>query len=100
MNDQVVLKVFRGRSLYGLEILDELNLSLSQNMRLGNLYPILNRCEKEDLICSEWGEEPEDSGSARRKYYRITSRGLKELQSFGTTEFFDCGHSVAEAAGA
>jgi PadR family transcriptional regulator, regulatory protein PadR len=83
--DQDVLKAFRGRKLYGLEIMDELNLDLSQNLGLWRLYPILNRLEKEDLICSEWGEEVEDSGGARRKYYRITSRGLAELRSQNST---------------
>jgi PadR family transcriptional regulator, regulatory protein PadR len=86
--DQDVLKVFCGRKLYGLEIMDELNLALSQSMKLWRLYPILNRLEKEDLISSEWGEEVEDLGGARHKYYRITSRGLAELQlqSSTTTE--------------
>jgi PadR family transcriptional regulator, regulatory protein PadR len=98
MNDQDVLKVFRGRRLYGLEILDELSLSLSQNMRLWRLYPILNRLEKEDLISSEWGEEVEDSGGARRKYYRITSRGVTKLRSSTTTEFSECNSAVTEAA--
>lgn len=83
--DQDVLKVFRGRKLYGLEILEELNLALSQSMGLARLYPILNRLEKEDLIYSEWGEEVEDSGGARRKYYRITNRGLAELQLQSST---------------
>lgn len=88
LTDQDVLRVFRGRKLYGLQILDELNLASSQNMRLWRLDPILNRLEKEDLICCEWGEEIEDLGGARRKYYRITSRGLAELQlqSSTTTE--------------
>jgi DNA-binding PadR family transcriptional regulator len=56
LNDREVLKVFRGRKLYALEIIDELSLSLSRNIRLAKLYPILNRLQKEDLICSEWGE--------------------------------------------
>jgi DNA-binding PadR family transcriptional regulator len=98
MNEQDVLKVFRGRKLYGLEILDELNLLLSKNMRLWQLYPILNRLEKEDLISSEWEEELEDSGGARRKYYCITSRGIAQLQSCTKTESFECYSGVAEGA--
>jgi PadR family transcriptional regulator, regulatory protein PadR len=96
--EQDILKVFRGRKLYALEILDELNLLLSKNMRLWRLYPILKQLEKEDLISSEWGEESEDSDGARRKYYRITSRGIAELQSCTSTESFECDRAMDAAA--
>lgn len=43
----------------------------------GTLYPILHELERKELIESFWDIE----NGRRRKYYRITSKGLKELDS-------------------
>lgn len=44
----------------------------------GMLYPLLHRLERNGYIESSWGES--DTGR-RRKYYRLTDRGRKELAS-------------------
>jgi len=41
----------------------------------GTLYPILHDLEKNNFIESFWHIE----SSRRRKYYKITTKGLKEL---------------------
>jgi PadR family transcriptional regulator, regulatory protein PadR len=83
--DEDVLTVFGGRELYGLEILDELNLGRPIELGFGSLYPALNRLEKKGLIAWRWGDEEEVSGGARRKYYKMTSLGattLLEVQQY------------------
>ena len=83
--DQDILTVFGGRELYGLEILDEINLGRPLELGFGSLYPALNRLEKKGLISWRWGSESEASGGARRKYYKMTGLGastLREVQQY------------------
>jgi DNA-binding PadR family transcriptional regulator len=78
--DQDILTVFGGRELYGLEVLDELNLDRPTKLSFGSLYPALNRLEKKGFISWRWGDEQEVSGGARRKYYKMTALGATALQ--------------------
>ena len=82
-NDQDVLTVLSGRGeVYGLEILDQLNLDRPGGpMRFGSLYPVLNRLEKKKLVTWRWGDETEETGGARRKYYKITALGSRSLRA-------------------
>ena len=83
--DEDVLTAMLGRELYGLEILDELNLGRSMSLSFRSLYPALNRLEKKGLISWRWGDEQEGSGGARRKYYKVTGLGaeaLREVQAY------------------
>ena len=78
--DQDILTVFGGRELYGLEVLDELNLDRGTKLSFGSLYPALSRLEKKGFISWRWGDEQEVSGGARRKYYKMTGLGATVLQ--------------------
>lgn len=78
--DEDVLTALLGRELYGLEILDELNLDRPILLRFGSLYPALNRLEKKGLISWRWGDVQEGSGGARRKYYKVNGVGANALQ--------------------
>jgi PadR family transcriptional regulator, regulatory protein PadR len=88
--DEDILTVLIGeRELYGLEILDNLNLDredkLGSKLGFGSLYPALNRLEKKGFIQWRWGDETDDSGGARRKYYKMTGLGsdvLKSVQAY------------------
>lgn len=42
----------------------------------GMLYPVLHRLERNGLIEARWGKS--ETGR-RRKYYRLTDRGIQEL---------------------
>jgi PadR family transcriptional regulator PadR len=42
------------------------------------LYPVLHRLERNGLVASKWGES--ETGR-RRKYYRLTKEGRKELEA-------------------
>jgi DNA-binding PadR family transcriptional regulator len=44
---------------------------------VSSLYPILCRMEKRDWIRGRWVEKP---GQRRRRYYRLTRKGRKELR--------------------
>ena len=78
--DEDILTALLGRELYGLEILDQLNLDRPVTLKFGSLYPALNRLEKKGLVRWKWGDEEDESGGARRKYYRVTGLGAKVLR--------------------
>lgn len=84
--DEDVLTVLMGRELYGLEILDQLNLDRPNQLKFGSLYPALNRLDKKGLVEWKWGDQMDtSSGGARRKYYKVTGLGaisLKAVQKY------------------
>ena len=79
--DEDVLTALLGRELYGLEILDQLNLDRPSELKFGSLYPALNRLEKKGLVSWKWGDEVDESGGARRKYYKVTGLGARSLRA-------------------
>ena len=80
--DEDILTVLLSRELYGLEILDQLNLDRPiTELKFGSLYPALNRLEKKGLVNWRWGDEVDESGGARRKYYKVTGLGARSLQA-------------------
>jgi PadR family transcriptional regulator PadR len=44
----------------------------------GMLYPVLHRLERQGLVAAKWGAS--ETGR-RRKYYRITREGQKQLEA-------------------
>ncbi|WP_414756627.1 PadR family transcriptional regulator [Anabaena sp. CCY 9910] len=83
--DEDILTALLGRELYGLEILNLLNDERPIPIGFGSLYPALNRLEKKGLVSWHWGDEAEETGGARRKYYKVTALGvtaLKEVQEY------------------
>jgi PadR family transcriptional regulator, regulatory protein PadR len=79
--DEDVLTSLLGRELYGLEILDQLNPGRPIPLRFSSLYPALNRLEKKGMIAWRWGDEMDESGGARRKYYKVTGLGATTLNA-------------------
>ncbi len=82
----LVLALIEKKDMYGYQIIKELK-EKSENvfdLKEGSLYPVLHTLESEKLIFSYM----EDTGSARkRRYYKITQKGIKELES-KKEEFF------------
>lgn len=76
--DLLLLSLIANRDLYGYEIakvikrLGEDKYEMSE----GTLYPALKRLEKKHWIDSYWSE----TEAGRRKYYRLTDLGKKELE--------------------
>lgn len=75
--DLLLLSLIKQRDLYGYEI-TKLLKQLSDDhyeMSEGTLYPALKRLERKQWIESYWSE----TSSGRRKYYKLTDLGTKEL---------------------
>ncbi len=75
LNEVKILSVLMLGEAYGLEIIKQLNKLHEKTMYLGSLYTILSRLEKKGFVKSWWGEETDERGGNRRKYYRITGSG-------------------------
>lgn len=74
----LVLTLISRKDMYGYEIIKNLEI-MSKNIfkfKEGTLYPILHRLEKDGFIKSY--QSIADNGKTR-KYYQITSNGLKQL---------------------
>lgn len=73
----LILNTLKQQPLYGYGMIKAIEIK-SNGVFLfkeGTLYPILHDLEKKELIESFWDME----NGRRRKYYRITKKGLKEL---------------------
>jgi DNA-binding PadR family transcriptional regulator len=76
----MILSLIEKQPMYGYEMISAIEKESGGifAFKEGTLYPILHLLESDSLIASYWvGEE----GSRRRKYYKITERGKKQLVS-------------------
>src|SRR3984957_11805310 len=66
---------------HGFEILRRLTEAGCGALRLkeGSLYPALYRLEKAGLIASVWEDESAPRRGPRKRVYRLTSRGTRQL---------------------
>lgn len=76
--DILLLSLMNKRDMYGYEMVKELKENSEElySMSEGTLYPALKRLENKKFLESYWEES---ATGARRKYYRITKDGKKEL---------------------
>lgn len=76
--DILLLSQIAQRDTYGFEIIKNLELKSNNlySMSEGTLYPALQRLEQKKLLEAYWGDS--ETGG-RRKYYKITDQGKKEL---------------------
>jgi PadR family transcriptional regulator PadR len=77
--DQNILTALGEHELYGLELLECLNIDENLPLYFGSLYPLLNRLIKKKCISWRWGNEQEVTKGARRKYYKATEVGKLSL---------------------
>ncbi len=97
-NALLVLSVISKGDLYGYQIIRTV-ATLSEDvfqMNEGTLYPILHALEKNGFLESYWSEGSETS--RRRKYYRITEKGIKELEK-QEQEWKDYSSAVSKVLG-
>jgi len=76
----LVLSLLEHRQRHGYEI-GKLIEQLSQGQitfRIASLYPILCRLEDKGFITGKWIEK---SGERRRRYFRLTPKGMQFLAS-------------------
>ncbi len=76
----LILSILSRKESYGYEIIKSIkDLSDQQlDFKDGTMYPVLHKLEKKGFIDAFWKKS--DSGR-KRKYYKITDRGRKELVS-------------------
>lgn len=74
----LVLNVISKRDMYGYQIIKTIEKESEEVFSLneGTLYPILHSLESEKCLEAYWCE----AEGRKRKYYKITTKGLKELE--------------------
>ncbi len=80
--ETMVLSTLERGEAHGLEILRRLEEAGCGLLRLkeGSLYPALYRLEEAGKVEAEWETDPQGRRGARRRIYRLTPRGARELQ--------------------
>src|SRR5579864_2324789 len=78
--DMLVLKTLTRGRMHGYGIAQFIQQVSDEVLRVeeGSLYPALHRLELEGLVDSEWGQS---ENNRRAKYYCLTARGKKHLQT-------------------
>jgi DNA-binding PadR family transcriptional regulator len=76
--DLMVLSVLAEKSCYGYLIQQQVARASGGmvSLQAGTLYPLLHRLEADGLIRSQW----DDSTGRRRKWYRLTAAGRRQLR--------------------
>jgi len=89
----LILSVLADKPLYGYAITKDLSARSGGELKMtpGVLYPLLARLERSGLIASTWevirsDRRPEEidggddaEGGRRRKWYRLTAKGKRQL---------------------
>lgn len=78
--DTIILSLLHQRDMYGYELAKVVLEKSNDQFELkeGTLYLSLKRLEKNEWISSYWGDEQGPGG--RRKYYKLTSLGVKGFE--------------------
>jgi DNA-binding PadR family transcriptional regulator len=74
--DALILAVLAGGPMHGYAVIEELKQRSGGSLALpeGTVYPALHRLEAGGLLASSWSD-----GARRRRVYRLTARGTREL---------------------
>ena len=74
--DGLILAVIAGEPKHGYAVIEALKTRSQGRLDLpeGTVYPALHRLERSGLLTSDWS----DTGR-RRRVYRLTSKGKREL---------------------
>ena len=74
--DGLILAVLASGPLHGYAVIEELKQRSGGELSLpeGTVYPALHRLEHAGLLASGWSD-----GSRRRRVYRLTAKGTREL---------------------
>jgi DNA-binding PadR family transcriptional regulator len=74
--DALILAVVAGGPIHGYAIIEQLKLRSDGTLALpeGTVYPALHRLEDAGMLSSAWSH-----GARKRRVYRLTRRGRREL---------------------
>jgi DNA-binding PadR family transcriptional regulator len=79
--EMLILATLERGAAHGLEILHRLELRGCGLLKLkeGSLYPALYRLEAAGEVAADWEAEPHGRKGARRRIYRLTTKGKRKL---------------------
>ena len=82
----VLLSILRaGRNASGIPIAREVEQGSGRKVALGSVYTALGRLERKGLVASELGEPTAARGGRAKAYFRLTSKGLREVRDAHST---------------
>jgi PadR family transcriptional regulator, regulatory protein PadR len=77
----VMLVLIRlGENAYGVPIAHEIESKTGREVSLGGIYATLERLETKGLVSSELGEPTPERGGRAKRYFHVTSKGLREVR--------------------
>src|ERR1041385_6076560 len=77
----VLLAILRvGDGAYGVPIANQIEENGNKNVSLGSIYAALERLEEKGLVWSLLGDPTPERGGRARRYFRVTSAGLRALR--------------------
>ena len=77
-----MLAVIRlGDEAYGVPISREIRERGGRSVTFGSLYATLERLEQKGLVSSTLGEPTPERGGRAKKYFRVTTKGLREVRA-------------------
>jgi PadR family transcriptional regulator, regulatory protein PadR len=77
----VMLAVIRlGEGAYGVPISREIELQTGRDVAFGTVYATLERLQQKGFVCSSLGEATPERGGRAKRYFRVTSTGLRTVR--------------------
>jgi DNA-binding PadR family transcriptional regulator len=77
----VILALMRlGEEAYGVPISREIEASTRREVVLGSVYAALERLEQKGFVSSSLGEPTAERGGRAKRYFRVTTKGLREVR--------------------
>src|SRR5947207_6422191 len=77
----VMLAIIRiGENAYGVPVSEELEKRTGRDVAIGSVYAALERLEDKGFVISELGEATPERGGRAKKYFHVTTRGMKEVR--------------------
>jgi len=70
-----------GEHAYGVPISREIEAASDREVAVGSVYAALERLEAKGLVASELGEPTPERGGRAKRFFRITTKGLREIRS-------------------
>lgn len=74
-----------GKKAYGRAILREMEEALGRDVVAGAVYATLNRLEDQGYVASRSGESTGERRGRPRRYFRVTTSGIRALNKAKTT---------------
>jgi PadR family transcriptional regulator, regulatory protein PadR len=78
----VLLAVMRlGEDAYGVPISLEIEEQSGHDVAVASVYAALQRLEQKNLVSSRLGEATPERGGKAKKYFRLTTKGLRQVRN-------------------